>query len=76
MMITLNPIAGGSAARLQSRSPMFSGLRAAIAGLADGWRAYAAFDALNDLDDAALAARGLTRADLPRVAFETMNLRG
>ncbi|TGD62102.1 hypothetical protein EYC08_16935 [Tabrizicola sp. WMC-M-20] len=53
----------------------FSGLLDAVKGLADGWHGYTAFNALNDLNDAELAARGLTRADLPRLALVEMKRR-
>ena len=39
-------------------------------GLTAGWRAYRAYTRLDAQSDADLAARGLTRADLPRRAFD------
>ncbi len=41
-------------------------------GLVSGWRGYRAYTELASLGDEALAARGLTRKDLPRVALEAM----
>lgn len=73
-MISTHTIYGRPTAH--SGAGVFSSLKNAVKGLADGWRGYTAFTALNDLDDAALAARGLTRADLPRVALDEMLRRG
>lgn len=72
-MITVDTLSGRH--NIRSGAGLFSGLVNALKGLADGWRGYNAFTALNDLDDAALAARGLTRADLPRLAFNEMQRR-
>jgi hypothetical protein len=74
IMITVDTLSGRHNAH--SGAGMFSGLLNAIKGLADGWRGYTAFKALNDLDDAALAARGLIRSDLPRLALIEMQRRG
>lgn len=41
-------------------------------GFVMGWRGYQAFSSLNALTDAELAARGLSRADLPRLALGAM----
>lgn len=41
-------------------------------GFAMGWRGYHAFSRLNALTDGELAARGLSRGDLPRLALEVM----
>ena len=41
-------------------------------GFIAGWRAFTAFNDLNALSDGELKARGLTRADLPRVALAAM----
>lgn len=41
-------------------------------GFAMGWRGYRAFSRLNAMTDAELALRGLSRADLPRLALEEM----
>ncbi len=38
-------------------------------GLVAGWRAYAVWRDLAELSDAELGARGLSRADLPRIAL-------
>lgn len=45
-------------------------------GLAMGWRGYEAFSRLDALTDGELAARGLRRADLPRLALAAMRARG
>jgi len=74
IMITVDTLSNRHHAR--SGAGVFAGLTNAIKGLADGWRGYTAFSALNDLDDVALAARGLTRADLPRLALGEMQRRG
>lgn len=72
-MITVDTLSRGHDAR--SGEGVLAGLINAIKGLADGWRGYTTFTALIDLDDAALAARGLTRADVPRLAFDEMQRR-
>lgn len=41
-------------------------------GFAMGWRGYRVFSRLNAMTDAELAARGLSRADLPRLALDAM----
>ena len=41
-------------------------------GFAMGWRGYQAFSRLNAMTDAELAAKGLVRADLPRLALDAM----
>ncbi len=41
-------------------------------GLVMGWRGYQAFSRLNAMTDAELAAKGLSRADLPRMALDAM----
>lgn len=41
-------------------------------GFAMGWRGYMTFSRLNAMTDAELAAQGLSRADLPRLALEAM----
>lgn len=41
-------------------------------GLMAGWRAFRTYEALKDLNDAALAAKGLTRNDLPVAALNAL----
>lgn len=41
-------------------------------GFAMGWRGYQTFSRLNALTDDELAAQGLSRADLPRLALAAM----
>lgn len=72
-MITVDTLSRRDTA--QSGAGFFSRLLDGLKGLADGWRGYNAFTALNDLDDAALAARGLTRVDLPRLALAEIKRR-
>lgn len=77
-MITVETLFSRQTSRSEtSRSGVtfFSGLRNGMKGLADGWHGYSAYVALNSLNDAELAARGLTRADLPRLAFAEMKRR-
>ncbi len=38
-------------------------------GLMAGWRAFRTYESLKDMSDAALAAQGLTRHDLPAAAL-------
>lgn len=72
-MITVDKLFGRHTDR--SGGGFFSSLMEGVKGLADGWHGYAVFNALNDLNDAELAARGLTRADLPRLALVEMKRR-
>lgn len=41
-------------------------------GFAMGWRGFETFSRLNALTDSELAAQGLSRADLPRLALAAM----
>lgn len=41
-------------------------------GLRMGWAGYRAFSRLDALSDSELAARGLTRAEIPRLALAAM----
>ncbi|MFN4128419.1 MAG: hypothetical protein ACK4GC_01160 [Paracoccaceae bacterium] len=75
-MTTAHTLSAGSSARSGNRLVDLSGLIALFKGIADGWRGYNTFNALNDLDDATLAARGLKRADLPRIALEAIQRKG
>lgn len=45
-------------------------------GLVSGWRAWRTYSELDALSDEALARRGLTRQDLPRVAFNMLRQNG
>lgn len=71
-MTTLNMAA--TARRSNTAKSPFAGLMAAASGLLAGWKGYQSFTALNELSDKDLAARGLTRADVPRLAFEAMGI--
>jgi hypothetical protein len=51
---------------LSDRRPLFG--RDPL-GLIAGWRAFRTYEALAALDDRALAARGLTRHDLPQLTL-------
>ena len=46
--------------------------RRTFAGLASGFRAYRVYSDLSARSDGDLRRMGLSRADLPRVAFEAM----
>lgn len=43
-----------------------------LLGLQAGWRAYRRFEALASLSDGQLAAKGLTRDDLPQAALSEL----
>jgi uncharacterized protein YjiS (DUF1127 family) len=75
-MTTLNMTTTAATRPSNATHSPFEGLMAAISGLLTGWKGYQAFAALNELSDEALAARGVTRKDLPRLAFEAMDIKG
>lgn len=75
-MTTMKMTSTAATRPLTATHSPFEGLMAAVSGLLTGWKGYQAFAALNELSDEALAARGLTRKDLPRLAFEAMEIKG
>jgi hypothetical protein len=50
-------------------NPNFGAVRTFIGAISEGFAAHRRYVVLSALTDAELAARGLTRTDVPRVAF-------